>query len=109
MAESRKFYLWQVSRYSNITSKHEVELLNDRRSAERLLRKWREDPETRDMVRLVKVWSAWNRPEVCNMMNGRTKREIIDEKPVFQYAKKAWKEQERLREFKENWEGGHHD
>ena len=43
------------------------------------------------------------------MMNGRTKREIIDEKPVFQYAKKAWKEQERLREFKENWVGGQHD
>jgi hypothetical protein len=109
MAESRKFYLWQVSRCSNITSKFDIQFFNDRRPAEKLFRTWRKDPDTKDMVYLAKVWSAWNRKDVCSMMNGRTKCEIIKEKPVFQYAKKAWEEHERLREFKENWAGGQDD
>jgi len=103
MAESRKFYLWQVSRCSNITSRFDIQFFNDRRPAEKLFRIWRKDPDTRDMVYLVKVWSAWNRKDVCSMMNGRTKCEIIKEKPVFKYAQKIWEEHERLREFKENW------
>lgn len=109
MAQSRPFYVWQVSRCSNITSKYEVEFFNDRRSAEKMFRAWRQDPDTRDNVYLVKVWSAWNRRDVCNMMNGRTKCETIKEKPVFKYAQKIWEEHERLREFKENWVGGQHD
>ena len=100
MAESRKFYLWQVSRCSNITGKYEVELFNVRREAEKLFSLWRKDPDTRDMVYLVKVWSAWNRKDVCSMMNGRTKCDLIMERPAFKHAKEAWEEHERLREFR---------
>ena len=99
MAESRKLYLWQGSRCSNITAKFEVQLFCTRREAEKRFSLWRKDPDTRDMVYLVKVWSAWNRPEVCSMMNGRTKCDLIMERPVFKYAKEAWEEHERLMNF----------